>query len=245
MKNNGSQQNIEDRPSIMAAGDLLDFSPAEIAIDQGSFPWQMTRVERLGLRHLLQTIKPRLALEIGTDKGGSLEAILQYAERAISIDINAQNQSLLQQKPEFNNAEFITGNSAEILPTLIDFINKSDVHANFILIDGDHSTQGCQNDIELILEIIPKSLTCIVMHDSFMPSCRTAMGNVNWSRCEYVHYVEFDYVQGAFIGSLDNGGFKMVGGLAVVLLKPVKRIGNLPIYQSHRDSYEKLRALVG
>jgi hypothetical protein len=81
---------------------FLDYSPAEIAVDAITLPWEMSRVERMAFQHLLGNLQPAIALEVGTGDGGSLQAIMQYADEAISIDVNVATQTSLQKLPCFN-----------------------------------------------------------------------------------------------------------------------------------------------
>ena len=225
--------------SRIPPGDLVDFSPVDIAIDHVELPWQMTRVERLGFLHLLRTFQPEIALEVGTDKGGSLQAIMQHAKGAISVDINSANQTLLQQMPCFSKVEFVAGDSAKVLPELVQIINTNGLPVSFILVDGDHSTAGAQRDLEAVLKIVPLQPTCLIMHDSYMPTVRQAILNINWQAHPHVHYIETDYVYGSFL-PMGAQSFKMVGGLAVALLKPEPRSGALELYQSNQFAYQAM-----
>ena len=219
--------------------DFLDYSPAEIAVDTSTLPWEMSRVERMAFQHLLGNLQPTIALEVGTGDGGSLQAIMQYANEAISIDVDIAKQTSLQKLPCFNGVEFIAGESAKVLPEVVQLINKSQLNVNFVYIDGDQSTVGAQRDFEAALKIIPKQTTCIVMHNSFLPQVRRAMLNVNWQENAHVHYVDIDYVQGAYV-PMEYGACKLIGGLAVALLKPEPRTEALDIYRSYDHAYNML-----
>lgn len=222
---------------------IISYSPPEIPTDTINLRWQMTRAERLAFQNILNALKPRIALEVGTDEGGSLQAIMQYATAAISIDINMTNQMRLKKLPCFANVEFVVGNSNELLPDLVSLINLKGLGINFILIDGDHSTVGMSRDLEAVLEIEPQETICILMHDSFMPSVRRAILNVDWQAYPHVHYIEVDYTPGCLLPWDQIGTFKLVGGLAVVLLKPFVRSEPLNIYQSHNTSFNALLPL--
>ena len=219
--------------------DFLDYSPAEIAVDTITLPWEMSRVERMAFQHLLGNLQPAIALEVGTGEGGSLQAIMQYADEAISIDVNVDTQTSLQKLPCFNGVEFIAGESANVLPEVVHLINKNQLNVNFVYIDGDQSTAGAQSDFEAALKIVPKQPTCIVMHNSFMPQVRRAMINVNWQENAHVHYVDIDYVQGAYV-PMEYGACKLIGGLAVALLKPEPRTEALDVYRSYDHAFNML-----
>jgi hypothetical protein len=55
-----------------------------------------------------------------------------------------------------------------------------------------------------------------------------------------VHYIEVDYVHGAFLPMDQQGRYKMVGGLAVALLKPEPRVCALDVYRSHDYAFNML-----
>ena len=111
--------------------------------------WQMTRCEKYAFSSLLQHANPEVAIEIGTYKGGSLQLISKAAKKVYSLDINSKSQEALM--PQFNNVEFLSGDSQELLPHLLNRLQKENASLGFVLIDGDHSTDGVKADI------IPKS----------------------------------------------------------------------------------------
>jgi hypothetical protein len=47
--------------------------------------WQMTRWEKYGFSSILEASNPKVAIEIGTHKGGSLQVIAKYAEKHIRL----------------------------------------------------------------------------------------------------------------------------------------------------------------
>ena len=220
--------------------EFLDYAPAEIAVDSITLPSDMSRIEKIAFQHLLGSLQPEIALEVGTGDGGSLQAIMQYADAAISIDINNVTQTNLQKLFGFKDVEFIVGDSSKVLPEVVQLINENQLNVNFVYIDGVQSTEGAQSDFEAALKIVPKQPTCIVMHNSFIPQVRRAMLNVRWEESAHVHFVDIDYVQGAYV-PMEYGACKLVGGLSVVLLKPELRTEALEIYRSYDHAFNILR----
>ena len=219
--------------------DLIDYSPADLAVDAVTLPWEMSRVERMAFQHLLGVFQPAIALEVGTEKGGSLQAIMQYADEAISIGKDVDNQTNLQKQSCFTGVEFIAGDPAQVLPEMIQIINANKLNVNFIFIDGERSTESAQSNFETALRLAPKQSTCLVVHHSFMPQVRRALLNVDWPANPHVHYVEIDYVQGAYLPA-EYGACKMIGGLAVILLKPEIREERLDVFRSHDHAFNML-----
>ncbi len=181
--------------------------------------WQMNHSERLALKGILHTIKPRVVIEVGTYRGGSLSLMAQYAEKIYSIDIDPD---IPARYSYMKNVQFITGPSEVTFAGLLDDLQKQKTPVDLILIDGDHSTKGVMKDIKILLKYKPVEPTIVILHDSFNPGCRKGMIDSPWGSSPYVHMVEFDFVPGAM--ATPN---EMWGGLGFALLLPEKRKGPL------------------
>lgn len=189
--------------------------------------WYMTQQERCMLITLLEKIKPECAIEVGTLFGGSLSLISKFSKKVYSLDIDPECKNKLSDK--FPNVEFITGNSLETLPALIQELQENEVPVEFALIDASHTRDGVKKDIENLLAYKPLKPFYIVIHDSFMPECRQGMIDADWSKSPYVHLVELDFVPGRFnINHKDPANHKkMTCGLAIALMLPVERSGDV------------------
>ncbi|MFY0650420.1 MAG: class I SAM-dependent methyltransferase [Cyclobacteriaceae bacterium] len=200
--------------------------------------WQMTRCEKYAFIGLLEHIRPKYSLEIGTYKGGSLQVISRYSEKVHCVDINDNYVNDLSGK--FENVSFDIGDSKKIVPGLIKEINESDISLSFVLIDGDHSEEGVRSDINNVLQIVPKEPIYIVFHDSFNPTCRKGILSADWQSCEHVHYVEIDYIPGVFHKEAHDTARpkSMWGGLALAIMSPEKRVEPLNIYQSQKGLFD-------
>jgi cephalosporin hydroxylase len=198
-----------------ASNELLEFG--------GEFPlpWLMNIGERFALAGLLQWLKPRLSLEIGTHQGGSLQALSKFSEHVISIDRNPEVSRELEAR--FPNVFFRCGDSAKLLPVIVDETNRSDAVLDFVLIDGDHTTAGVRRDIEALLKLVPRARCVILMHDSGNPDCRAGIKSAPWSACPYVHDMQLDFVPGPGFNQWGQWG-----GFACALLRPEKR--TLPLF---------------
>jgi cephalosporin hydroxylase len=198
-----------------AADELLEFG--------GEFPlpWLMNVGERFALVGLLQWLKPKLSLEIGTHQGGSLQALCKFSGHVLSIDSNPEVARELEGR--FPNVFFRCSSSATLLPTIVEDTNRSGTNIDFILIDGDHTTCGVRQDIEALLKLVPVSRMVILMHDSANPDCRAGIKSAPWSACPFVHHIALDFVPGP--ASTQWGPW---GGFACALLRPEKR--TLPLF---------------
>jgi cephalosporin hydroxylase len=199
--------------------------------------WQMTDSERLALTGLLHRHQPRVAIEIGTYRGGSLSLISQYAKLVVSIDIDPE---IPTRYAHFKNVRFLTGYSHEVLPPLLDEFEASGIAVDFVLIDGDHSAAGVKRDIEIVIGRVPKAPMFIVMHDGFNPDCRRGMLQADWHSSPYVQWVDTDFVPGRVIEHGAGTG-EMWGGLAAAYLTPEPRTGPLQVRTSAGGMWKELK----
>ncbi|MBI1335751.1 MAG: hypothetical protein GC164_02180 [Phycisphaera sp.] len=182
--------------------------------------WLMSPAEQMAMIYLLEHLRPRVAIEIGTRFGGSLQFISRLADKVYSLDIDPQVPARMAGR--FKNVEYITGPSQETLPALLDRLDAQGITPEFCLVDGDHTTDGVREDINILLRIRPRAPMAIVMHDSFNPICRRGLRQADWAGNEYVHMVELDFVSGVVNPAPITRG-ELWGGLALGFLKPVKR----------------------
>ena len=178
--------------------------------------WQMSRAEKYCLINLLQNIKPSVAIEIGTFKGGSLQVLNKYSKEVYSLDISKAPKQFLASK--FPTVHFKIGDSFLILPDLFIEIEKEGKQLEFILVDGDHTTNAVKRDIHTILSHPHKNPITIILHDSFNPQCRAGIKGINYAQYPQVTYVELDYITGSF---WHNTTYReMWGGFAMIQLDP-------------------------
>jgi len=200
--------------------------------------WQMTRCEKYAFATLLQIANAEVAIEIGTYQGGSLQLVSQHAKKVYSLDINPSCREDLG--PKFGNVEFLTGDSKQLIAGVLENIRAANQQLGFVLIDGDHTTDGVRNDINAVLQHVPTRPVYVVFHDSFHPQCRAGILQADWKACPYVHFIEVDYIPGVFhhrkFDTAEAGS--MYGGLAVALLLPEVRTEPLTVHQSQQGLFD-------
>jgi len=179
--------------------------------------WQMSPSEQVGLIYLLQQLRPKVAIEIGTRFGGSLQVLAKYCEKVYSLDIDPEVP--VRMAGQYKNVEYLIGPSTQTLPALLKKLSAEKAELAFVLVDGDHSAQGVCADINILLQFKPVVPLYIVMHDSFNPGCRSGLRAAAWSECPHVHLVELDFVGGIINPSPSFRG-QLWGGLALGLLLP-------------------------
>jgi hypothetical protein len=179
--------------------------------------WQMSPAEQIGLIYLLQQLQPKVAIEIGTRFGGSLQVLAKYCEQVYSLDIDPEVPVRLA--GQYQNVEYLIGPSTQTLPALLKKMSAGKAELAFVLVDGDHSAEGVRADINALLQFQPVVPLYIVMHDSFNPECRSGLRAAAWAECSHVHLVELDFVGGIINPSPAFRG-QLWGGLALGLLLP-------------------------
>jgi hypothetical protein len=208
---------------------LGEFFQTDPALD-----WQMSPSERVMVTYLIEHLRPRAAIEIGTRFGGSLQVLARHCLRVYSLDIDPEVKERL--KGRFENVEYLIGRSEETLPPLIDRLQREHTAVGFVLIDGDHSTDGVRRDIDNILRYKPATTLYIIMHDSFNPVVRRGLRAANWAGSPYVHRVELDLVAGA-VNTTPSFRGQLWGGLAIAILAPEPRSGDLEISAGSQLTY--------
>ena len=228
---------ILDEPTIAGYSDIMQLL---VGKELATFShWDNNPAEKAVFCTLLQNIKPRCAIEIGSYKGGSLRVIHHYSEKVYSLDIDPECKLNLSE--ELPKAEFITGPSQKTLPILLNKIKKDSEHlpVNFIFVDGDHSQDGVYKDLQAILTYQPEEEMILLLHDSANPGCRKGMLKASWEDNPYVHFVDLDFVPG--ILHYNTLCYReMWGGYALALLKPVKRSHTLIIQQKSGQQLDAL-----
>ncbi len=213
-------------------------------LDQALYPqclcehWQMDHAERMTLRALLEHVKPRCAIEVGTRRGGSLSLMAQHALVVFSIDKAPMPPSVRV----FPNASLLTGPSELLLPALFDELSQQDMDPQLVLINGGDSSEGVGRDLQAILQHSPRAPLWVVMHHSMNPVCRTGMLSVDWSANPHVHFVDLDFVPGRLAKHDGGGAGEIWGGLGLARLLPQIRQGSLHVGQSTRRMMETLAA---
>lgn len=188
--------------------------------------WQMQPGEQAALVALLSGLRPKVAIEIGSRYGGSMQVLHRHADRVISLDIDPTCRDRLG--PQFPKAEFVTDDSKAALPPLMKRLANEGAEVGFMLIDGDHSAAGVRGDICGLLGYRPACPMFVLMHDSFNPSVREGIRTSPWADNPHVHAVELDYVPGVMV--LDAEAYReMWGGFALAVLLPEPRAVGLKV----------------
>lgn len=228
---------FHDSPDREKAGyGLRSFPLINDALHSDSLlDWLMSPSERVALIFVLEHLRPKVAIEIGTKNGGSLQVLSEFCDRVYSIDIDPEVPKRLEGR--FDNVEYLIGPSDVILPTLLRELQHKGAELSFALVDGDHSAEGVRKDIDNLLRFRPTAPLYIIMHDSFNPQCRLGLRTANWLANKYVHAVELDFVAGVVcpVPAIRN---QMWGGFAMGILLPQAREGYLEVTARSEQTFQ-------
>ena len=132
---------------------------AEIAVERhhaGQDPWEMGML--LGI--VSRVVKPRLILEIGSDRGGSLYGWAAIGAQVVAVTL-PETRDFLERDHTYG-AEMIYGNSHD--DDMADRIREvlDGRQPDMAFIDGDHSEGGCRADLDLCVGL---GIPVIAFHD--------------------------------------------------------------------------------
>jgi hypothetical protein len=202
--------------------------------------WQMSFGERAAIEGLLAQCRPSLSIEIGTAEGGSLDRIAAYSAEVHTIDIVPLDAAQPQ------HVHVHVGDSKRVLPRLLQQFVAKGRNVDFVLVDGDHRSEGVKADVLNLLRSSAVGKTIIVLHDTMNESVRTGVEDAKLERHPKVSYLELDFLPGYMARS---GPFadELWGGLGLVLVdadEEGSRSGST--YDEVRyDQYEMIRRMGG
>lgn len=175
--------------------------------------WQMSWGERAALEGVLTQRRPKLAIEIGTAQGGSLERIAVHAKEVHSFDLVAPQLEVATK----SHVHLHTGDSHVLLKQQLNEFAAADRNVDFVLVDGDHSAGGVYSDIQDLLESPAISDTLILIHDASNEEVRRGIERVSYVSFPKVRRVELDWLPG-YIASIPERRFEIWGGMGLVIV---------------------------
>jgi hypothetical protein len=173
---------------------------------------QMSYGERAALEGLLATSRPALAIEIGTAGGGSLQRLAHHSREVHTFDVKP---APLHQP--FDNVTFHTGDSHVLLPRFLRTLTAEGRNVEFVLVDGDHSSEGVRRDVTDLLASDAVRRTTILIHDAMNPGVRQGLEAIPFESHAKVAYVELEFVP-AHCLSWDPYRYQFWGGFGLVLV---------------------------
>ncbi|MFZ1155410.1 MAG: class I SAM-dependent methyltransferase [Solirubrobacteraceae bacterium] len=170
--------------------------------------------ERAALEGVLSHLRPKLSIEIGTAEGGSLDRISIHSEEVHSFDLVSPQ---LSSAAEATHVTVHTGDSHEMLPRELERLSEEGRNVDFVLVDGDHSSDGVRQDIEDLLNAAAVASTVILIHDTTNPTVRAGLDAVHYAAWPKVAHVDLDFVAG-YMFKEKRLKHELWGGLGLVLV---------------------------
>lgn len=152
--------------------------------------WQMSLGERAAVEGVLAQLTPELAIEIGSMEGASLRRIAAHAREVHSFDLHAPSL------PMPDSVTLHTGDSHELLPAFLSEQAEAGRNIDFVMVDGDHSSEGVKRDLEDLLNSRAVAQTVILIHDTANEKVRRGVDAVHFPAWPKVAHVELDFVPG-------------------------------------------------
>jgi hypothetical protein len=169
--------------------------------------------ERAALEGVLVQLRPRLAIEIGTAEGGSLARIAAHSDEVHSFDLVPPAEAARN----LEGVTLHTGDNHELLPQLLEELAEAGRNVDFVLVDGDHSTEGVRRDVEDLLDSPAIGHTLILMHDTMNEVVRAGLEEVSYGGYPKVDHVDLDFVAG-YMFRQPELKHELWGGLGLVVV---------------------------
>jgi methyltransferase family protein len=195
------------RPAAAIVGAPMRGGPDLFVADH----WQMALGERAAIEGVLATLRPRLAIELGTAQGGSLGRIAAHSVEVHTFDLEPEPLDL----PD--HVHLHAGDSHMLLRQVLAEFADAGRNVDFALVDGDHTTDGVRRDLTDLLESPAVGRTVIMLHDMANPAVRGGVRAVDFARFPKVAYVDLGFVELAQPGGALADHW---GGLGLVVVDP-------------------------
>jgi Methyltransferase domain len=174
---------------------------------------QMSFGERAGLEGLLAQARPRLAIEIGTAEGGTLERLAHYSQQVLALDLDCS----VARERRLANVTFHEGDSHILLPELLSGLTEEARNVDFALVDGDHSSEGVRLDVTALLDSPATTSSLIVIHDTSNELVRAGLERIPFEAYPKVAHVDLDFLPG-YVFREPSLRHELWGGLGLVVV---------------------------
>jgi len=190
--------------------------------------WQMSFGERAAVEGVLGTLKPALAIEIGSAEGACLRRIAAHAAEVHSFDLVAPSIDDLP-----SHVQLHAGDSHVLLPEVLARFAQEGRNVDFAMVDGDHSAEGVRRDVEDLLKSPAIAETVILAHDVGNELVREGLDAVPYGAYPKVDHVDLDFVPG-YMGR-DRFTGELWGGLGLIVVNAARSAyGSEPVVQTIR-----------
>lgn len=193
--------------------------------------------ERAAFEGLVSDLRPALAVEIGVAGGGTLARLAAHSEEVHAFDLDTS----AVEAP--GNVTLHEGRSQDLLGSVLAGFEAQGRNVDFVLIDGDHATEGVRADVEAVLGSAAVGRAVVLMHDTMNEHVRAGIEAARPDAYPKVTYFDMDFVPGRLIRTEDWrnelwGGF----GLALVNAASLRYMNGDVRERDYEDPHAALRA---
>jgi hypothetical protein len=175
--------------------------------------WRMPLGERAALEGVLVQLKPSLSVLVGVAEGGSLEQIVAHSEKVHSVDSIEPKGAV----GAANRLAIHTGDSLTLLSAELKRMADEGLSVDFILLNGDRSTEGVRQDVEDLLNSGAVTQTVILIHDVNNETVRAGLNMVHYTAWPKVAHVDLDFIPG-YMSREERLRHELWGGLGLVIV---------------------------
>lgn len=147
---------------------------------------EMSFGEQAALLGILERLKPRTAVEIGTYTGGSLRILASKCDHVHTLDL------VCHCARDLENVTYHLGDSSSKLPALLRQLEDTHSSVDFFLVDGDHSRRGVHRDALSILRSPVAANSVVVFHDTANEAVRSGIRDA-------IEGLELSYIDLSFV----------------------------------------------
>ena len=178
---------------------------------------EMAYGEQAALLGVLAALKPRLSLELGTYKGGSLSLIAAYSAEVHAFDLASHT---LDELPHVSHH---VGDTRTTVPLVLDELAREQRTVDFALVDADHSREGVETDMSNLLHSPAVRQTVILLHDCANEAVREGARRAI-QQASGIAYADLSFVAPNRRSSLLAEAW---GGLGIVVVDPNQTLWHL------------------
>jgi Methyltransferase domain len=179
--------------------------------------WLTFPGERAAIEGVLSAVRPSVAIEIGTFRGGTLERICAHSQEVHVFDV----QRFPELTPErFPDVVFHIGDSNELLPRVLDQLAESSKNVDFVFVDAEHTKEAVRLDVESLVSSGCTARTAILLHDTLVPQVRAGVEAIDFAAHPKVRFVDLDFVSGRVM-SEGKSKDDLLSGLGLIVTAPV------------------------
>ena len=148
---------------------------------------EMAYGEQAALAGILSALRPLLALELGTFRGGSLARIAAYSKQVHTFDLASHVAAVLP------NVTYHIGDCRTTVPQVLNALGREQRNVDFVLVDADHSRAGVEADMTNLFQSEALRSTVILLHDCANEGVRLGARNAIL-KADGVAYADLSFV---------------------------------------------------